>query len=46
MNYGGEMDAGVEQAECSVADNAQSCANSPQKVHMFHFEVPPFNTRR
>ncbi|KAJ7319922.1 hypothetical protein JRQ81_019433 [Phrynocephalus forsythii] len=31
VNYGGEMDAGTDQAECSMADNAQPCANHPQK---------------
>nr|XP_060639413.1 deleted in azoospermia-like isoform X1 [Anolis sagrei ordinatus] len=31
MNYGSEMDVGTDQLECSMADTAQSCANSPQK---------------
>ncbi|XP_063159933.1 deleted in azoospermia-like isoform X1 [Candoia aspera] len=31
VNYGSEMDVGTDQAECSMPDTAQSCANSPQK---------------
>ncbi|ETE62829.1 Deleted in azoospermia-like protein, partial [Ophiophagus hannah] len=31
VNYGSEMDVGTDQAECSMTDTAQSCANSPQK---------------
>ncbi|XP_062840693.1 deleted in azoospermia-like isoform X3 [Anolis carolinensis] len=36
MNYGGEMDVGTDQLECSMADTAQSCANSPQKEKRVH----------
>ncbi|XP_053120998.1 deleted in azoospermia-like isoform X2 [Hemicordylus capensis] len=31
VNYGGELDVGTEQAECSMAEATQSCGNSPQK---------------
>uniref|UniRef100_A0A8D0AT20 RRM domain-containing protein n=1 Tax=Salvator merianae TaxID=96440 RepID=A0A8D0AT20_SALMN len=31
VNYAGEMDAGTDQAECSVVETVQSCAGSPQK---------------
>lgn len=33
------MDLGTDQAEYSMADTTQSCANSPQKVHITTSEV-------